>query len=55
VRFAAPALQLDPTEVIWRHSTTYVSDLTTKVTHGDKPHQLVDYILYDIYDDHPRQ
>jgi hypothetical protein len=32
-----------------------LSDLMTKVTHGGKHHRLVGKILYDIYDDHPKQ
>ncbi len=32
-----------------------LSDLMTKVTCGGKCHQLVGNILYDIYDDHPKQ
>jgi hypothetical protein len=32
-----------------------ISDLMTKVTHGGKRRQLVGNILYDIYDDHPKQ
>ncbi len=32
-----------------------LSDLMTKVTRGCKCHLLVGNILYDIYDDHPKQ
>ena len=32
-----------------------LSDLMTKVTHGNKRRKLVGGILYDIYDDYPRQ
>jgi hypothetical protein len=32
-----------------------LSDLMTKVTRGGKRRQLVGNILYDIYDDHPKQ
>ncbi len=32
-----------------------LSDLMTKVTRGGKCHQLVGNILYDMYDDHPKQ
>jgi hypothetical protein len=31
------------------------SDLMTKVTRSGKRRQLVGNILYDIYDDHPKQ
>ena len=31
------------------------SDLMTKVTYGAKRRRLVGGILYDIYDDHPKQ
>jgi hypothetical protein len=31
-----------------------LSDLMTKVTHGGKRRQLVENILYNTYDDHPR-
>ncbi len=36
------------------NSEDNLSDLMTKVTRGGKHHQLVDNILYDIYDDHPK-
>ncbi len=32
-----------------------LSDLMTKVTRGSKHHRLVENILYDIYNDHPKQ
>jgi hypothetical protein len=32
-----------------------LSDLMTKVTRGGKRRQLFGNILYDIYDDHPKQ
>jgi hypothetical protein len=32
-----------------------LSDLMTKVTHDGKCHELVGNILYDSYDDHPKQ
>ena len=37
------------------NSEENLSDLMTKVTRGSKRHQLVGYIRYDIYDDHPKQ
>ena len=32
-----------------------LSDLMTKVTRSSKHHRLVGNILYNIYDDHPKQ
>ncbi len=37
------------------NSEENLSDLMTKVTRGSKPCQLVGNILYNIYDDHPKQ
>jgi hypothetical protein len=37
------------------NSEENLSDLMIKVTHGSKHHQLIGNILYDIYNEHPKQ
>ena len=43
-------------EVLTPHTQTenIFFDFTTKVTYGQKQHHLVGSVLFDIYDDHPK-
>jgi hypothetical protein len=55
-KFFVPARTLITPKLLITHidSEDNISDLMTKVTCGGKCRQLVGNILYDIFDDHPK-